>query len=268
MDSSSTEAQSDRGSSGIAATTRRLTGAAPRVSLGDIVAERLREAILDDELKPGEFIREGEVADSMAVSRGPVRDALILLEREGLVRISRNRGARVVDLTVTELGEVYSLRSTLEELAVRLAIRRADDADIAALEEALEDMRRGYKSRPTAVQAAKLDIAFHDAIFRAAHHDRLMASWATIRMQARLILHRRNTADAEWRGSWRGSSVGGHKEILDLVKQGNENAAADLLRSHIATSFGRVVDSMATDPSDGASAQGEIKAIADSFLLS
>jgi len=268
VNSSSTKTQADRGSSGIAATTRRLTGAAPRVSLGDIVAERLREAILDDEFKPGEFIREAEVADSMAVSRGPVRDALILLEREGLVRISRNRGARVVDLTVTELGEVYSLRSILEELAVRLAIRRADDADIAALEEALEAMRQGVKSRPTAVQAAKLDVAFHDAIFRAAHHDRLMASWENIRMQVHLVVRRRNTADAEWRRLWRAPSVGGHKEILDLVKQGNENAAADLLRSHIATSFERVVDSMASAPSDGAPAHDEIKAIADSFLLS
>ena len=82
------------------ATLQRLDVVAPRVSLGDIVAERLREAILNDELTPGQHLREEEISDRLQVSRGPVRDAFIALEREGLVRRESHRGARVVELSI------------------------------------------------------------------------------------------------------------------------------------------------------------------------
>jgi DNA-binding GntR family transcriptional regulator len=91
---------------------------ASRKSLGEDVAERLREAILHGELSPGQRLREEELSVRLEVSRGPVRDAFILLEREGLVRSSRNRGVSVVELTRNDLQEIYTLRSALEPLAI------------------------------------------------------------------------------------------------------------------------------------------------------
>src|SRR6201996_2940963 len=163
-------------------------GPAPRPSLGDGVAERLGDAIRNEESSPGQHLREEEISESLDVSRGPVRDAFLILEREGLVTLSRHRGATVVQLTVEDFGEVYSLRSVIEELAVRLAIRRRDESDLQALEQSLADLRAGMKRKITEQVAAQLDVNFHDNIFRAAHHERLYGSWSSIRMQVHWFL--------------------------------------------------------------------------------
>ena len=71
------------------------TAPAARVSLGEVVAERLRQAILDDEVHPGQHLREDEISEMLEVSRGPVRVALLILQREGLVDLAPHRGATV-----------------------------------------------------------------------------------------------------------------------------------------------------------------------------
>lgn len=246
-----------------ASITSPTLSAAPRVSLGDVVAERLRQAILNDELTPGQHLREEEISDLLQVSRGPVRDAFLLLEREGLVRLSRHRGASVVDLSATDLGEVYSLRSAIEELAVRLAIRRRDDSDLEVLEGSLKELRSGLRRRLTAQEAARLDVEFHDGIFLAAHHERLYASWSAIRMQVYLFLRRRNIANSDWRIA----TVKGHADILELIRSGHEEAAAKAVRLHISAAYGRVIGGMSPERSYAVSSDAA-RAIAESFLLS
>src|SRR5688500_8639692 len=82
--------------------------------LGVDIAERLRAAILDGYFGPGERLPEEQLARSMGVSRGPVREALVKLEREGLILIRRNRGAFVAQLSSEDLDEVYTLRAAIE----------------------------------------------------------------------------------------------------------------------------------------------------------
>jgi DNA-binding GntR family transcriptional regulator len=242
--------------------TQSLGAAAPRVSLGDVVADRLRDAILKDELRPGQHLREEEISDLLQVSRGPVRDAFILLEREGLVRMLRHRGASVVDLSAADLGEVYSLRSAIEDLAVRLAIRRHQPADLAALESSLTDLRTGLRRRLNEQEAARLDVEFHDAIFQAAHHQRLYASWWAIRGQVYLFLRRRNIANADWRVA----TVKGHADILDLIRAGQEEQAAVAVRKHISSAYGRIINTLTSDAEAGDD-EGDSRSIAESYLL-
>lgn len=244
------------------ATPQYLDIAAPRVSLGKIVADRLREAILNDELSPGQHLREEEISDRLQVSRGPVRDAFIALEREGLVRRESHRGARVVELSIEDIGEVYSLRHSIEELAVRLAIRRHDDDDLDVIDDSLSDLRAGLRRRLTEQEAARLDVEFHDAIFRAAHHERLYASWTAIRMQVYWFLCSRNIANADWRIA----TVKGHQEILDLIRASKEKAATNAVRGHISAAYTRIVTQMTSDDPDKSDA-AEILRVAKSFLL-
>ena len=162
-----------------------LLRAAPaaRVSLGEVVAERLRQAILDDEVHPGQHLREDEISEMLEVSRGPVRVALLILQREGLVDLAPHRGATVARLSIEDVGEIYSLRSALEALAIRLAIRRGEPADLDALEESLAELRVGMRRKPTDAVGGRLDLGFHDNVFKAAHHERLYESWCSIRTQ-------------------------------------------------------------------------------------
>src|SRR5262245_8218477 len=114
-----------------------LTPAVKR-SLADDVVERLRDAIFHGSFKPGEPLREEQLAAMLDVSRGPVREALVQLEREGLVLVRRHRGATVARLSRGDLEEVYSLRLALERLAMQRAAHYATDADFKAMEEVLE----------------------------------------------------------------------------------------------------------------------------------
>jgi DNA-binding GntR family transcriptional regulator len=224
---------------------------ARRMSLGEDVADRLRQAILLGELSPGQHLREEELADRLDVSRGPVRDAFVLLEREGLVRSLRHRGVTVVELTRNDLNEIYTLRSALEPLATTLAIERATPADLAEIEQALNDMVAAISGnrKITERDAADLDVSFHDAIYRAAHHERLYVAWSQIRLPTYWFLLSRNVASSDWRQSM----VSGHTQILKTIRSGDDDAAVTAIKEHISFAYDRILRSYLTT-SRGASA--------------
>lgn len=237
------------------------TAPATRTSLGDVVAERLRQAILNDQLSPGQHLREEEISKTLDVSRGPVRDAFLMLEREGLVSLSRHRGATVVELSLEDLGEVYSLRSATEALAVRLAIRRRQDGDLERLEDSLAELQVAMRRKITEQVAARLDVNFHDAIFQAAHHDRLYKSWSNIRMQVYWLLLSRNVAGPDWRENMAQS----HAQLLDLIRSGDEAKAVAAIGDHIRSAYTRIWVALAD--TDGPEAAPSQRDIAESFLL-
>ena len=238
------------------------TAPATRTSLGDVVAERLREAILNDKFTPGEHLREEEISETLDVSRGPVRDAFLILEREGLVSLSRHRGATVVQLSLEDLGEVYSMRTAIESLAVRLAIRRRHQDDLDRLDASLSELQVAMRRKITEQAAARLDVNFHDCIFKAAHHERLYRSWSAIRMQVYWFLLSRNVANPDWR---EGMSQG-HGRLLDLIRSGDEAAAVDAIGEHIRVAYTRIWAAL-SDKAESGSAPSQ-REIGASFLLS
>ncbi|MFE2941458.1 GntR family transcriptional regulator [Streptomyces sp. NPDC059255] len=157
---------------------------ARRRGLSDEVADRIREAIFSGAYAPGSQLREVELSAVMDVSRGPVREALRVLEREGLVHCAWHRGTTVTALSPGDVAELDSLRGALEDLAVRQVITHASDEDLASLAKAAEVM----KPVTDVHEMVRLDIAFHDAVFAAAGHQRLADAWDGIRCQVHLFL--------------------------------------------------------------------------------
>src|SRR5947209_7843511 len=96
-----------------------------RLSLGQTVADVLRDAILSGRFPPGQRIAQAAVAAELGVSQTTVRDALAALEHEGLVRRGAHQGATVTRLSQEDIDEIVSLRSTLEGMAIRRLIRHA-----------------------------------------------------------------------------------------------------------------------------------------------
>jgi DNA-binding GntR family transcriptional regulator len=239
-----------------------VAGPAPRTSLGDVVAERLRQAILSSEFSPGQHLREEGISESLDVSRGPVRDAFLILEREGLVRLSRHRGATVVEFRLEDLGEVYSLRSALESLAVRLAIRRHEPEDFERLHDSLTELQVAMRRKTTKQAAAQLDVNFHDFIFKAAHHDRLYQSWSNIRMQVHWFLLSRNVAGPDWRQNM----ARNHGRILSLIEAGDEVRAVDAIGEHIREAYTRIWSTLA-EPAPSVPMTPSQVDTAKSFLL-
>lgn len=220
----------------------------PRRPLGEIIAERLRDAIVQGHFRPGEWLREEGLATRLEVSRGTIRDALVLLEREGLVLIHRNRGATVAELTREDLEEIYSLRLFLERLSVRCAAVRGRDEDFDAVQAALDRYAERLLEPITGEQSAEFDIEIHDAIFAATHHRRLQNDWRGLRSEIYLVLFNHMVVDDEWRGN----AVAGHAEILAALRARDGARASELMVAHLQVSYDRVLRSLQEKEDRGA----------------
>jgi DNA-binding GntR family transcriptional regulator len=206
-------------------------------SLADDVVDRLRNAIFHGSFKPGEALREEQLAAMLDVSRGPVREALVQLEREGLVIVRRHRGATVARLSRTDLEDVYSLRLALERLAVQRAARHATDQDFAAMEAVLTDFDIALSRGPSEKEVAELDVRFHDLIYQAARHQRLYDCWANLKAQIYIFLLSRNVMDPDFREI----TVKAHADLLDALRTRDEARATTEIEVHLRGAYDRVV---------------------------
>src|SRR5204863_5143323 len=139
-------------------------------------------------LKPGERINEGQLASRLQISRGPLREALAGLATHGLVIKIANRGNFVVNFSLEDVTEVCTLRATLEQFALRLLVQRADPADLAEMGRLVREMAAPAIDDPERV-ISELDLQFHAALVKAAHHKRLFDAWNNLRPQIQILLY-------------------------------------------------------------------------------
>ena len=114
--------------------------------LREVVFEALRDAIVHGEFEPGERLLEVALAKRLGVSRTPVREAIRMLELEGLVVMVPRKGAEVARITEKDLRDALEIRLSLEELAVELACKRIDEDGRLRLREACENFREAVRS--------------------------------------------------------------------------------------------------------------------------
>src|SRR6478609_4662701 len=133
----------------------------PAPSNVDLALNAIRDAIVSGRLKPGERIKEVPLAEELGFSRAPVRDALRLLERDGLVTLVPNRGAIVPELRAVDVLEVYALRASLGTLALHKLTLDASSLQLAPLERELARLvRAGEKQRSH--DAADADLVYQE----------------------------------------------------------------------------------------------------------
>jgi DNA-binding GntR family transcriptional regulator len=198
----------------------------------------LRDAIIAGNFAPGERLNEKDLAEQLGTSRGPIRDSLAALAHEGLVIHEPHKGAHVPLLDRTDIEDVYTLRVSLETLAARTAVKRAQIADFEILSHALGELVDAF-DRGDRRAITDADLRFHDAFYQAAHHDRLSAAWRSVRSQVALSLFSRNTVSA----TSREIVVDEHAHILDLVRNRSEADLVEAVRVHIETAYQRLATS-------------------------
>ncbi|MFF8392850.1 GntR family transcriptional regulator [Streptomyces sp. NPDC016172] len=198
---------------------------ARRRGLADEVADRIREAIFTGTYAPGAQLREVELSGVLQVSRGPVREALRVLEREGLVHCAWHRGTTVTTLSPEDVAELTSLRGALEDLAVRRVIELASDEDLASLDKVAALMERADDEH----EMVRLDIAFHDAVFASARHQRLVDAWEGIRCQVHLFLLTRIGRNTE---GYLGRIPREHRELVTALRVRDTDSALELFAAH------------------------------------
>ena len=203
-------------------------------TLSDQVVKQLRQAILGGQLKPGQRIVESEIAQAMALSRGPVRDALKILENERLVVHYPHRGAFVAWLTLRDAEEIYSLREALEVLALHNAIKYATDEQVGELSQVINRMTARQQEQYTQAEATDLDLEFHHTLCRISGHGRVLAAWTALRDQVRLLILTHRILHPM---DFRDNAVEWHRQLADAVRDRNDQLAEEVLRKHLASSF-------------------------------
>jgi len=196
-------------------------------SVRDIVFEKLREAIFKGKLKPNQRLVETSIAEQMGISRTPVREAIRMLENEGLIVHVARKGAVVCGFSQDDISEIYMIRSVLEGLAVGLAAENITTEEIDELEKILEDAKECTIENKLN-ELTKLCNRFNFILTRASKKPRLCALLDTLQEyteQTRIVAFSSMERQLE--------AYKEHKDILNAVKQRNKHLAERLAREHI-----------------------------------
>lgn len=191
------------------------------------VLSSMRTAILSGRLKAGERIVEAQIAEQMSISRGPVREALLELEAEGLVLKRPYKGTYVATFSARDIREIYSLRGLLEGYAARLAACRVQPADIARLEGIVARMRETADAEELDT-FVETDIEFHREICRLSHHQLLLQSWTNLVSRVRLFL---TLADQVYFTTEH--IIGTHLPTLEALRAGDPDLAEKTIKGPI-----------------------------------
>ena len=150
--------------------------------LRDVVFKTLRRAILKGELQPGERLMEIALAKKLGVSRTPIREAMRMLELEGLVLMVPRKGAEVAGITEKNLRDTLEVRRALEELAVELACKKITREQLDALKNAEEEFDAAIEKQDS-MAIARADEKYHDIIFSSTGNDKLVQMLNNLREQ-------------------------------------------------------------------------------------
>ncbi len=197
--------------------------------LREVVFLTLRKSILKGELQPGERLMEIQLANKLGVSRTPIREAIRMLEHEGLVVMKPRRGAQVAKITVQELDDVLEVRKSLEMLAIHKACERMTEEDMQAMRKAAREFERVVNENKNDLTAlAEADVEFHDTIYRGTRNRRLIQILWNLREQM-YRFRIEYLKDPEIRKTLSDE----HKEIMNAVETRDIMRAVKLIGDHI-----------------------------------
>lgn len=202
---------------------------APEQSQGHVAYDKLHAAIRDGVYAPGDRLRETDVADRLALSRTPVREALRKLEADGIIEHRPRVGAVIRTLSHGEVVELYEMRVVLERTAAEMAAKHASTAEVDELD-ALNSDITDAATKPHL--AAAIDQQFHRCIYLATRNRFLLESARALN-NALMLLGPTTMADEA-----RISTVcHQHQDIIDAIRTGDVEAAGASAEAHLQTSL-------------------------------
>jgi DNA-binding GntR family transcriptional regulator len=201
------------------------------------VLDALRDAILDGDLKPGQPLTESDLATQLGVSRAPLREAMQVLNAEGLVEVVPYRGTTVKPLSMSDIEEVYNLRILLETFALQRIIERGDpDAAVAQLRAIYANMqdaaRQGNINR-----VSEHDREFHKTVIILSRHNLLLSVWHVVSMRVRQIMALRNRQNRDLMQIARN-----HLPIIESIEKRDFEMASRAIHEHIASAADLIIE--------------------------
>ncbi len=202
--------------------------------LASQVASRLRDMIVQDELKPGMRIRERQLSERLNVSRTPLREAIRILVGERLVDTLPNRGAVVASPSAEEIRQLLEVLGTLEGMAGRLAARDATDAQIGEILALHHEMLSAYY-RKDKLAYFKLNQAIHKSIVEAGGNQVLIETHRQLNARLFRVRYVSNQQSGRWH-----EAVEQHEQIAAALKARDVDGLEQLMRAHIGQTWLKV----------------------------
>ena len=198
-------------------------------SMSALAAEALREMVLSGDMQPGDRVIENRLTEELGVSRPPLREAMRVLEQEGLIVQVPRKGAVVAPVTPHDIYEIVSLREEIEQIAVRLGIPVRSPDRLERLRSAFRDLEVACEE-PSGVHVVENSFAFHLAIVGLAGHRRLEDVYRSLSLQMRMCMAMNRRARAEIETAREDAAR--HRPLMDLVEAGNVEEMAHALAHH------------------------------------
>ena len=197
------------------------------INLAERVYENIRQRILEDDLPPGTRLISDQLAKEMGVSRTPVKEALLRLEKDGFAVSVPRRGVYAKKFSRAEIKEIYEVREVLEALAVRLGAPLINEKQIRAMLKTCHDFQRSVKKKDTR-SCLKADFEFHKLLIQASRNSKLVDVINTFNLQLLSIF----TKEREY---WSRAPryIEQHLSIIDALSNDDSDLAQELLQKHI-----------------------------------
>jgi len=212
--------------------------------LREVVFNTLRQAIITGHFKPGERLMEISLAKKLGVSRTPVREAIRMLDQEGLVDMIPRKGAQVSRITEKSLRDIVEIRTVLEEYAVGVSCHRISEEDMDTLTGIHGDFIR-VVAEGDEQKIAQQDERFHDVLFRSAGNKRLLAILCNLREQFfRFRLEYIKDIDQ------RSILIREHTDLIEAIRNRDEDRARQIMHEHLMNLQNAVLDKIKQDESE------------------
>jgi DNA-binding GntR family transcriptional regulator len=212
-----------------------------RTVLVEEIRDYLRDAIINLRFKPGEQLNESFILSELDVSRSPLREALRLLQGEGLVTWRSHKGVYVNKISADDVRELFPIRANLESLAAELAASRLTDREIRELEAIVDRMEKATEQGNTKL-SVKLNFDFHRHIVKGAGNRRLEEIIKNVGRQSMwfmfaLICFKKAHLFA----------LEGHRDIFLALKNRDSRLAAERIKDHINSGAARIIEFFSSD---------------------
>lgn len=212
-----------------------------RVSLGEHVFENLKQAIISGDVPNGERLVENRIAESLNISRTPVREALHKLEKEGLLTKRRRGGFIVSGFDRESIEETFGIRSALESYAARLAAEKHRKGDLKKLEKKIEEFQSGLALSRLNI-LPEINTEFHDLLYALSQSPKLIRMINELRDPIyrfrRIILLREDLAE---------ESNADHKRMLEQIRNRDADGVEQLVRKHILRGKAAVLEEIESE---------------------
>jgi DNA-binding GntR family transcriptional regulator len=204
--------------------------------LRDVVFHTLRDAILKGELKPGERLMEMHLATKLGVSRTPIREAIRMLEKEGLAITIPRRGAQVAQMTEKDLEDVLEVRDALDNLAVISACQRITEEQLDELDMKLRVFQEEI-AKGNVREIVEADEAFHNVIYDATNNPKLEAIIVNLREQMYRYRYEYVKDNADY-----DQLIHEHKLIIEGLRKRDTGAVKKVMHTHLVNQMVAVKD--------------------------